>query len=208
MAHIRLERKEGPRIAQILAPLDRQPLFVTVASPTYWLAPKDLPQFKVSGIVQSIKRGLKKAEGASGQAIVAVGRVDFDLGYGLDGKVIVRPHVHLVVAGSDERTLKTHLRQRYDREAFRTLKPVKVLPVEDKGALRYALKCRLGGLPNHCDAPLNFALDRQRLIVGYEALFDEFLLKHKVGDLLILFGIRRNRSQLEVLNDKTTRIEK
>ncbi|MER9171646.1 hypothetical protein NKI12_30910 [Mesorhizobium australicum] len=176
---------------------------MTVASPSYRLAPKDLPRFKFSGIIQSIKRGLKKAEEATGQTIVAVGRVDFDLGKAPDGAVIVRPHVHLVVTGSDVGTLKTHLRQRYDTAEFPGLKPVKVVPVKDKGALRYTLKCRLGGLPSQCDAPLDFALARQRLTVGYEALFDEFLLKHKVGDLLILFGIRRNGSQLEVLSDKT-----
>ncbi|MER8983703.1 hypothetical protein [Mesorhizobium sp. M0843] len=173
VAHIRLERKEVPFISHLLTAFDPQPLFVTVASPSYWLRPEHLPKFNVSGIVQSIKRGLKKAEEATGQTIVAVGRVDFDLGKAQDGRVMVRPHVHLVVTGSDERTLKSHLRQRYDSEAFPTLKPVVVKQIKDRGALHYTLKCRLGGLPNQCDAPLDFAHNRQRLGVGYEALFDE-----------------------------------
>lgn len=208
VAHVRLERKEAPRIARILVPLDRRPLFVTVASPSYCLAPRELAQFNVSGIVQSVKRGLKKAEEAAGQTIVAVGRVDFDLGKAQDGTVVIRPHVHLVVTGSDGRTLKIHLRQRYDSEAFPTLKPVVVKQIKDRGALRYTLKCRLGGPPNQCDTPVDFAHVRQRLTVGYEALFDEFLLKQKVGDLLVLFRIRRNGSQLESPNDKTKKTKK
>lgn len=196
VAQFHFEINQAPQIARLLSKIDRTPWFVTVVNPQYWIPLDQLPSFSLGAIKQSIARALSRLPAVdSRKPVVAVGRVDFDLSEP-SNNLQIRPHIHLIVANANEISLRNILRPRINRDVFPNLIPVLIKPISDIGALRYATKCKLKGLPKSDRVPPNIARARSRTSASAEEKFDRWLVNLKLGDLLVLYGLRRSGNSL------------
>lgn len=192
-----LEVEQARKIAKLMSAGPMPIHMVTVVNPAYWCRRKHLPTYDPDAFRQSIKHALAKVEAAQGHDVVAVGRVDFNL-LEVGGKILIRTHAHLVIAGAEKDSLKKMLQPRYHKAEHPKLRAVRVDDVKNIGALRYALKCQIKGLPSDSWISRGKKKGRKPASANYQVAFDRWLLGRRLTNTLILYGVRRYGDELRL----------
>jgi hypothetical protein len=171
--------------------------FVTITHPKWQLPIGKLAKANIPAVRQWLYRRFKRL----GSGVIAVGGFEASLNVELDGTSTWAGHVHLVVAGTDRKSLKKALQIEKHHRSKPYLRPVDVRAVPDLGRqLGYSLKRIARRRVAYIDGQGRQNRNQSNLSSSEQREFDAWLLGLPVGARTILIGFRAHAGRLRLVN--------
>jgi hypothetical protein len=187
---------EGHRL---LSSLPGDLFFVTITHPKWELPVGQLAEANIPAVRQWLYRRFKRL----GSGVIAVGGFEASLNVELDGASTWAGHVHLVISGSDKKSLKQALQIEKHHRSKPYLRPVDVRAVPDLGRqLGYSLKRIARRRVAYIDGQGRQNRNQSNLSSSEQREFDGWLLGLAVGARTILIGCRAHGKRLRLVNGR------
>jgi hypothetical protein len=157
----------------------------------------DLASFDLKKYREAVKKRLERSEELNG--VVVIGGVDISLNTEDNNNPTWQPHLYLLVAGLPKKVLKAAITRAFEGE-ITARRPQRLRRVYGpRGALSYAYKARFWRRSG-------YQPPKGRKNTRFQALkppelheLSLFLSMYRVGDRLILRGVRRDGSRFRIL---------